>query len=128
MTKAAVCSDYVCLSVSCLRPHKILKCNSYLLNVSLSVCLSVRPNVKLRLPLDGFSFEPSSRGLAQGRRYAEAMFLEFSLSFLSFQGCRLTIGCRGSERLWAICCTRFLITLRTGDADLRFYITTVQDG
>jgi len=43
-----------------------------------------------------YSLEPSTRGPTEERSYAEEVFLEFFFLLRSFQGCRLTIDCRGS--------------------------------
>ena len=56
-----------------------------------------------------YILELSIRGPGQGRRYAEALVLEFSLLFCSFQGYRLAIGCCGSERLGALDLRGFLL-------------------
>jgi hypothetical protein len=63
---------------------------------------------------DGFTqnhFQPSFPWPAQGRCYTEVLILEVSLSPHSFQGCRLMIGCRGSEGIGGGVPTRFLTGL-----------------
>ena len=51
------------------------------------------------------------------------MFLKFSLSCRSFQGCRLTIGCRGSERYGDVGFTRFLTGVLSQGPTLVFWIS-----
>ena len=66
--------------------------------------------------------EPSAQGLAQGHCYMEVLLLEFSLSPCSFQGCRLVIGCHGSEGIGGSGSTRFLTGVLGLDSVTHFWI------